>query len=56
MHVGLDAKFSAGSEILLRVSLVAIARLSGEPAVEVKAVVHQDSACVCGMLQCSVLL
>ena len=47
MHVGLDAKLSARSEILLRVSLITIAGLSGEPTVEVIAVGRQDAARVC---------
>src|SRR5882762_1618552 len=56
MHVGLDAKVSTWSEILLRVAIVAVTGLRTDPAVEVKAVVHKETACVCGMLQCSVLL
>src|SRR5258708_14923585 len=56
MHVGLDAEVSAGSEILLRGAVVAVAGLRTEPAVEMKAVVHEQAACVRGMLKCSVLL
>src|SRR5712692_318307 len=55
MHVGLDAEVSAGSEIQLRVAIVAVASLRGEPAVEMKTVVHKEATSVCGMLQCSVL-
>src|SRR5882672_2189957 len=56
MHVGLNAEVSSRSEILLRVAIVAVARVSGEPAVDMKAVVHQEAAGIGGMLQCTVLL
>src|SRR6266403_232860 len=56
MHVGLDAKVSTWGEILLRVAVVPVTGFRTEPAVDVKAVVHKEAACVRGMLQCSVLL
>src|SRR5258708_16193845 len=40
MNVGLDTKVSSGSESLFRVSIVAIACLSSEPAVDMETVVQ----------------
>src|SRR5437868_13258898 len=56
MHVGLDIEWTAGSEVLLRVSGITVVRLRGEPTVEVIAIPSDHTAGIGRVLRDSVTL